>query len=172
MPNANAAYPNTDTTPPAAIGNIVYNTIAFQADNEMAISSMAFNIAVEAVFDGGLSLSQSFYCLRLTTTPTLQFFNVPTPTAAIPQPTTPGNIGNDIYSWSAAITQPSNAALITTASFQNYNYQYRYEPYDLIFKFNQIFYLHLGVDTATAASNLGEWFTTVTFYTLPTGAKS
>lgn len=171
LPNAATTYPSTDAGPAASIGAIHYNTIAFQADNNMAISAIAVNLSVQGTFAFG-TLIQSLYVMRISTNPVFTYFNVPTPAAAIAQPTPPGDKGNDIYTWSAVLQSDKTTAGNVTNSFQNFNYLPRFQPYNIILKFNQILYIHMGVDVNTMNSNLGLWTVSVIFYMLPTGAKT
>ena len=172
--NAAAAYPFSDSVnTPGAIGTIKYNTIAFKADNNMSISAIGINFALSSVFAFG-TIIQSYYFYKITTNPTLNFYTNPSPGAAIAQPTPPGDTGQDIYMWSAAIA-PTGQTLTAGQSapaYQNFNYLERYTPYNINFKFNQTLYIHMGVDTTTASSNLGFWNISTIFYTLPTGSKT
>lgn len=160
------------TADPSVTNTFKYNTIAFQADNNMGISAIqvvySARIGFDAISGGGAS--SSTFAMAISYSPVFNLITTPDPAGAFPVPTVPGDIGNQILRLTQIVVNP-----LTTANFQfaNNNVYERFEPYNYILKYNQFLYIQLGFDTSTLGASLASFiYFTVILHTLPTGLKT
>lgn len=157
----------------SAVGlNYNYNTIAFKADQNMAISNIQLFANGRVFFPANSGKPTTNFFMAVSYSPTLVLGNTPNPSAAYPIPTPPSDTGNVIMMIATLYAQPGDSANSQFAFFNENEYE-RFQPYDYNLKFNQFLYLHIGFDNPSIVANTPP-FTNfgVIFHMLTTGAKT
>lgn len=156
------AYPNTSPT-----GGWKYNTIAFQADNNMAISNVEISVT-SYLLTVGVSIPDQFtICLSYSpvfnATPLVITSGAPT----VSIPTIPGDNGNEIirYTWSQVTDVVTNGTAVFTGTLYE-----RFEPYNYLLKYNQYLYIHIAASSGSLTAVV-DIVGDVILHTLPTGLK-
>jgi hypothetical protein len=150
---------------PKSGGGFSYFTLGFQADNNLAISVLEFVADMNVVITGaGITAG---FLFEVSYSPIAETTVIDNIAAAPAVPTTPSDTGNIIYR--SIFTFVNTTA--TTAFVNRVDDYRRYEPYNYLLKYNQVIYMHIGINAATVAAGAGNINGIFIFHTLPTGLK-
>ncbi len=161
-------YPNSD------VSNITinYNTIAFQADNNMAISAIQILANGRLFFPLNSGKPTTTFIMSISYSPVFKFEGTPEPTGAFPIPTTPSDSGNEILRINQLYNEPLTNNGANQFSFFNVNQYQRFEPYNYLLKYNQFLYINIGFDSSSLAAGTAPVINfSVIFHMLTTGLK-
>ncbi len=148
---------------------IDYFTMAFQADNNLAISALEVQLSIESDQVATIISSAALFEVSYSSTmdPSLLVFTGTPPVV----PTTPSDIGNVIYRSYINLFIPASTAANNSSLYLVDDYR-RYEPYNYLLKYNQTIYMHVGLGTAILGNGAGATISgSFIFHTLATGLK-
>jgi hypothetical protein len=162
-------YPHSDTSGGITID---YNTIAFLADNNMAISAIQILASGRLFFPANGAKPTTQFVMNISYSPVFTLVLNGQPAAAYPIPTIPGDTGNEILRINQVFNQAVTPDTNDQFSFFNIDKFIDFQPYNYILKYNQFLYINVGFDSNSLAANTAPYvYFTVIFHMLPTGLK-
>lgn len=143
-----------------------YFTMGFQSPNNLAVSILEVDFTAVIVTDAVKTSAP--HILQVSYSPVLFFPNTFAGTPPV-VPTPVPDIGNIIYNRTITI----DSSDISGEAFSTFNFGdfHRFEPYNYLVKFNQILYIHVGVDP-NILNQGGAFLGSFILHTLETGVKS
>lgn len=168
------AVVNTTNFDRTGANSFIYTTIAFQADNNCAISDIEVNFTITPA--RGFSTANDPRTLFNIQVSYSDVLNVNSVTPAT-TPVTPSDTGNVIYNTFDGMKANFNTGGFPgPALFGNpfeFNHFHRFPPYDYLLKYNQFLYIHIGyLNDAFTLNGAGTLNGSVIMHILNTGLKT
>lgn len=171
-----SAVVNTTNFSRTGANSFIYTTIAFQADNNCAISDLEVNFTITPL--RGFSSAndhRTIFNIQVSYASVLNMDSVAYSSSLAPL--APSDTGNVIYDTFDAMRADFNTGgfpgpALAGNPFQ-FNHFHRFEPYDYLLKYNQFVYIHIGYLNDSAALNgAGQLNGSVILHVLNTGLKT
>lgn len=165
-----AVFPKTTASIPYFQAPVSYLSYAFQADNNLSIT--AIQLQLQLFISGGtIAVSTWPFIVALSYSPTLLATPTDT-TTALPIPTIPNDIGNEIYKHVTLLANQNYPTVTTQAQPVLIDIYQRFNPNRYLVKYNQYLYLHIGsAGIINSASYSGNITGVLILHTTPTGLK-
>lgn len=145
---------------------LIYFTMGFKADNNLAISGV--DVAGFVAPPVGALGNVAWSIIEISYSPVFDSARLNVDAGVPAVPTTPTDTGNIIFR--SLVTAPYAQAGALLSPY-NFNFSRFYRPYNYLLKYNQILYMHIAVDAASAAVGNGQTVASIIFHALPTGLK-